>query len=148
MITLALIGNRLGNLPEPTLLARLRRSVIAPLLLATTATFVAAPVLADTLVGNGIRLEQGVLRAASDPVLSSASGTLRIEGAVVGQFAAGISTGASGTTLRGGLLPIPIPEPSTGLLLTAGASALIAVGRRRAVRFPHAAQSAHQGLPS
>ena len=146
MITLALIGNRLGNLPEPTLLARLRRSVIAPLLLATAATFLATPVLADTLVGNGIRLEQGVLRAASDPVLSSASGTLRIEGAVVGQFAAGISTGASGTTLRGGLLPVP--EPSTGLLLIAGASALIAVGRRRAVRFPHAAQSAHQGLPS
>jgi hypothetical protein len=146
MITLALIGNRLGNLPEPTLLARLRRSVIAPLLLATAATFVAAPVLADTLVGNGIRLEQGVLRPASDSVLSSASGTLRIEGAVVGQFAAGISTGASGTTVRGGLLPVP--EPSTGLFLTAGASALIAVGRRRAVRFPHAAQSAHQGLPS
>ena len=94
----------------------------------------AAPALAETLIGNDIRLEQGVLRAATDPILSNASGTLHIEGAVVGQIAPGRSTGPSGISLQGGLLPVPVPEPGTGLLLVAGASALIAFGRRRALR--------------
>ena len=94
----------------------------------------AAPTLAETLIGNDIRLGQGELRPATDPVLSNASGMLHIEHPVLGQIAAGRSTGPSGISLQGGLRPVPVPEPGTGLLLIAGASALIAVGRRRALR--------------
>jgi hypothetical protein len=99
------------------------------------------PALAETLVGNGIRLEQGVLRVASDPVLSNTSETLHLEGGVVGQFAAGRSNGASGISLEGGLVPTPVPEPSTGLLLLTGAFALVSLGRSRTLRSLHQGSS-------
>ena len=101
-------------------------------LLSLAALLIAAPLAqAETLASSSYRLEAGGIRVAADPVLSSASGTLHIQGAVLGQVEAGRSTGPSGLSLQGGLLPVPVPEPSTGLLLFAGVSALVGLRRRR-----------------
>ena len=104
-------------------------------LLLLAALLIAAPLAqAETLASSSYRLEAGGIRVAADPVLSSASGTLHIQGAVLGQVEAGRSTGPSGLSLQGGLLPVPVPEPGTSLLVSAGASALIGLRRLRARR--------------
>lgn len=102
-------------------------------LLLLAALLITAPLAqAETLVSGSYRLEAGGIQVAADPVLSNASGTLHIQGAVLGQVEAGRSTGPSGLSLQGGLLPVPVPEPGTSLLLFAGASALVGLRRRRA----------------
>ena len=101
-------------------------------LIPLAALLIAAPLAqAKTLASSSYRLEAGGIQVAADPVLSNVSGTLHIQGAVLGQVEAGLSTGPSGLSLQGGLLPVPVPEPSTGLLLFAGASALVGLRRLR-----------------
>jgi hypothetical protein len=101
-------------------------------LLLLAAFLITAPLAqAETLASSSYRLEAGGIQVAADPVLSNASGTLHIQGAVLGQVEAGRSTGPSGLSLQGGLLPVPVPEPGAGLLLFAGASALVGLRRLR-----------------
>ena len=118
-----------------------------PSLLLVALLCASTPSLAETLVGTDIRLERGTLHAATDAVLSNTSGTLRIEGAVLGQVPVGRSTGPSGISLQSGLppVPVPVPEPGTGLLLLAGASALLALRPRRAVSSHEAASVSLRG---
>ena len=113
-----------------------RRSALRPsssaYFLSLAALLIAAPLAqAETLGSSSYRLEAGGIQVAADPVLSNASETLHIQGAVLGQVEAGRSTGPSGLSLQGGLVPVPVPEPSTGLLLFAGASALVGLRRLR-----------------
>ena len=108
------------------------RAVSSTYLLLLAGFLITAPLAqAETLVSGSYRLEAGGIQVAADPVLSNASGTLHIQGAVLGQVEAGRSTGPSGLSLQGGLLPVPVPEPGAGLLLFAGASALIGLRRVR-----------------
>jgi len=109
------------------------RAVSSTYILLLAAFLITAPLAqAETLASSSYRLEAGGIQVAADPVLSNASGTLHIQGAVLGQVEAGRSTGPSGLSLQGGLLPVPVPEPGAGLLLFAGASALVGLRRRRA----------------
>jgi len=111
---------------------RALRPASSTYLLLLAALLVIAPFAqAETLVSGSYRLEAGGIQVAADPVLSNASGTLHIQGAVLGQVEAGRSTGPSGLSLQGGLLPVPVPEPGAGLLLFAGASALVGLRRLR-----------------
>ena len=121
------------------------RVLRVPSLLLVALLCAAGPGLAETLVGTDTRLEQGTLRPATDSVLSNASGTLHIEGAVLGQTPVGRSTGASGISLRTGLRPVPVPEPATGLLLVVGASALLAMRRTHAISSPEASSASIRG---
>jgi hypothetical protein len=108
------------------------RAVSSTYLLLLAAFLITAPLAqAETLASSSYRLEAGGIQVAADPVLSNASGTLHIQGAVLGQVEAGRSTGPSGLSLQGGLLPVPVPEPGAGLLLFAGASALVGLRRLR-----------------
>ena len=97
------------------------------------ALLIAAPLAeAETLASSGYRLEAGGIQVAAAPVLSNAAGTLNIQGAVLGQVGAGRSAAPSGLSLRGGRLPVPVPEPGTSLLVLAGTSALVGLRRGRA----------------
>lgn len=108
------------------------RAASSTYLFVLAALLLTAPLAqAETLASSSYRLEAGGIQVAADPVLSNASETLHIQGAVLGQVEAGRSTGPSGLSLQGGLLPVPVPEPGTGLLLFAGASALIGLRRVR-----------------
>ena len=96
------------------------------------ALLITAPLAqAETLASSRYRLEEGRIQVAADPVLSNASGTLHIQGAVLGQVEAGRSVSPSGFSHQGGLLLVPTPEPGTGLLLLAGVSALVGLRRLR-----------------
>ena len=108
------------------------RAVSSTYLFLLAAFLITVPLAqAESLASSSYRLEAGGIQVAADPVLSNASGTLHIQGAVLGQVEAGRSTGPSGLSLQGGLLPVPVPEPGAGLLLFAGASALIGLRRVR-----------------
>lgn len=108
------------------------RAVSSTYLLLLAALLITAPLAqAETLVSGSYRLEAGGIQVAADPVLSNASETLHIQGAVLGQVEAGRSTGPSGLSLQGGLLPVPVPEPGAGLPLFAGACALVGLRHRR-----------------
>ena len=117
---------------HPKLCRNALRPVCGTCLTLLAALLVAArSAQAETLASSSYRLETGRIQVAADPVLSNASGTLHIQGAVLGQVEAGRSTGPSGLSLQGGLLPVPVPEAGAGLLLFAGASALVGLRRLR-----------------
>lgn len=122
----------LPSAPHPKFRRRPLRPASCACLLSLAALLITAPLAqAETLASSSYRLEAGGIQVAADAVLSNASETLHIQGAVLGQVEAGRSTGPSGLSLQGGLLPVPVPEPSTGLLLFAGASVLVGLRRRR-----------------
>ena len=104
-------------------------------LLGLAVLFLASPPAhTETLASSSYRLEEAELRPAADAILSNASETLHIKGAVLGQVAAGRSTGPSGISLQGGILPVPVPEPWVGPLLFTGTLALVVLGRRPVLR--------------
>jgi hypothetical protein len=104
----------------------LRRSVlITGILVLSLADFA----WAQTLSGIDVQLRDGSIVPAATPLLSNPSQTLNVERGILGQFAAGHSSGASGVQLVGGVLAVP--EPGVGLLLASGLLGLLGLARRR-----------------
>ena len=93
------------------------------------ALLLASPALSQTLHGGNIQLHGGSFIPAATAVMESASGTLRLERATLGELAAGRSTGRSGLQLQGGV--VTLPEPHWGLL--AGLGLLSRLGGRSSV---------------
>jgi hypothetical protein len=108
------------------------RSSFCACLLSLAALLLTAPLAqAETLASTSYHLGSGGFHLDSDAVLRNASEMLPIQSAVLGQVEACRSTGPSGLSLQGGLVPVPVPEPNTGLLLFSGASALVGLPRHR-----------------
>ena len=104
----------------------LRRSVlITGILVLSLADFARA----QTLSGVDAQLRGGSIVPAATPLLSNPSQTLNVERGILGQFAAGHSSGASGVQLVGGVLAVP--EPGAGFLLASGLLGLMGLARRR-----------------
>lgn len=89
----------------------------------------AGPAGAETLSGGDIQVRGGSLAPAASAALSSASGTLHLEGSALGTLGAGHSSGISGMQLHVGVAPVP--EPSAPWQLGAGVLGLGALLRRR-----------------
>jgi hypothetical protein len=107
----------------------------------------AHPAHAETLSGVDVKLEEGSLLPAAASVLSNPSETLRLERGLLGQLAAGRSSGASGVQLTGGLLVVP--EPGAVLLWAAGLLGLLALRRMRPASVEsEVVDVATQGEPS
>ena len=124
---------------------RARASCAAAALLFVLA--LALPAYAETLSGVDVKLEEGSVLPAAASVLSISSETLRLERGLLGQLAAGRSSGASGVQLSGGLLVVP--EPGAVLLWAAGLLGLLALRRMRPASVEsEVVDVATQGEPS